>query len=195
MALSVRTRFEIFKRDDFTCRYCGRRSPEVVLEIDHVLPLCEGGSDDEMNLLTSCWECNRGKSGIPLALIMTGEDPHDRAIELLERERQLSEYNRLIAHERQQREEKAWELWRYWQRARGLKAKKELNTVPRFEWGWLLRALTYCPLEQIRIFMDLALEKGLHRNLRYVGGCVRNWRYEYQANKDFGRDDVLPGRE
>jgi hypothetical protein len=30
MALSVRTRFEVFKRDEFTCQYCGRKSPDVV---------------------------------------------------------------------------------------------------------------------------------------------------------------------
>lgn len=97
MAISVRVRFEVFKRDDFTCRYCGRKSPEVVLEVDHIVPVCEGGSDDPMNLATSCWECNSGKSGIPLAQVMTGEDPHDKAVLLLEQERQLREYNVVLA--------------------------------------------------------------------------------------------------
>jgi 5-methylcytosine-specific restriction endonuclease McrA len=38
LAVSVRTRFEVFKRDDFTCQYCGRKSPDVVLEADHIVP-------------------------------------------------------------------------------------------------------------------------------------------------------------
>src|SRR5438045_6265774 len=36
-------RFEVFRRDDFTCQYCGRRAPEVILHADHVRPwIAEG---------------------------------------------------------------------------------------------------------------------------------------------------------
>lgn len=55
------TRFEIFKRDSFTCQYCGRKAPEVVLEVEHIEPVSKGGSDDLMNLLTACEACNDGK--------------------------------------------------------------------------------------------------------------------------------------
>ena len=65
-ALSKRTRFEVFKRDGFRCMYCGNRPPEVVLVIDHVVPVCEGGSDEVDNLVSSCYACNAGKSGVPL---------------------------------------------------------------------------------------------------------------------------------
>lgn len=61
MTLSKRIRFEVFKRDRFTCQYCGRRPPEVMLEVDHVHPRVEGGSDDQSNLTTACFDCNRGK--------------------------------------------------------------------------------------------------------------------------------------
>lgn len=61
-ALSKRTRFEIFKRDGFTCQYCNRKPPEVTLEIDHIIPVAKKGTDDPLNLLTSCEDCNRGKS-------------------------------------------------------------------------------------------------------------------------------------
>ncbi|MEN6290684.1 MAG: HNH endonuclease [Methanobacterium sp.] len=54
-------RFRILHRDNFTCQYCGRRAPEVVLEVDHIVPLSKGGKDDDENLTTSCRECNRGK--------------------------------------------------------------------------------------------------------------------------------------
>lgn len=62
MGISVRTRFEVFKRDRFTCHYCGRTPPTVLLEVDHVLPQAAGGSDDAENLISSCQDCNRGKA-------------------------------------------------------------------------------------------------------------------------------------
>lgn len=60
--ISTRTRFEIFKRDSFTCQYCGRKAPEIILEVDHINPVANGGKNDFLNLVTSCGECNAGKS-------------------------------------------------------------------------------------------------------------------------------------
>lgn len=59
--LSKKTRFEVFKRDRFTCQYCGRMSPDVILEVDHIKPVAEGGTNRMINLITSCRDCNRGK--------------------------------------------------------------------------------------------------------------------------------------
>ena len=59
--ISKKTRFEVFKRDNFTCQYCGKSAPEVVLEIDHINPVKNGGDNNIMNLITSCFDCNRGK--------------------------------------------------------------------------------------------------------------------------------------
>lgn len=57
-------RFEVFKRDSFTCQYCGRKSPEVVLNADHIKPVSLGGTNDISNLVTSCADCNVGKGQI-----------------------------------------------------------------------------------------------------------------------------------
>jgi hypothetical protein len=62
MAVSKRLRFEIFRRDGHTCRYCGASAPDVKLTIDHVVPIALGGGDDPDNLVTACAECNAGKS-------------------------------------------------------------------------------------------------------------------------------------
>lgn len=59
--ISKKLRFEVFKRDNFTCRYCGRKAPDVVLEVDHIEPVSKGGKNSIINLVTSCRECNRGK--------------------------------------------------------------------------------------------------------------------------------------
>lgn len=66
IALSKKTRFEIFKRDGFTCQYCGKQPPDTVLEVDHINPVINGGDNDPMNLITSCFGCNRGKAAKPL---------------------------------------------------------------------------------------------------------------------------------
>ena len=55
-------RFRILRRDGFACRYCGARAPDVLLEVDHLIPVSAGGGDDSTNLVASCEDCNRGKS-------------------------------------------------------------------------------------------------------------------------------------
>lgn len=61
-ALRASERFEVLRRDNFTCRYCGRKAPSVRLQVDHVVPWSAGGGDNLSNLVTACEECNRGKS-------------------------------------------------------------------------------------------------------------------------------------
>lgn len=61
-SLTKKERFEVFKRDSFTCQYCGAKAPDVILEVDHIIPVKEGGTNDIMNLITACFDCNRGKA-------------------------------------------------------------------------------------------------------------------------------------
>lgn len=60
--ISKSIRFEVMKRDKFTCQYCGKSAPDVILEIDHIVPVTKGGDNTILNLITSCRDCNRGKS-------------------------------------------------------------------------------------------------------------------------------------
>lgn len=50
------------ERDNFTCQYCGQHAPNVTLEVDHIVPVCNGGEDSLDNLKTSCSACNGGKN-------------------------------------------------------------------------------------------------------------------------------------
>ena len=55
----------IKKRDNFTCCSCGNSihiEPNLLLEIDHIIPVSKGGCTVEDNLQTLCWKCNRSKS-------------------------------------------------------------------------------------------------------------------------------------
>lgn len=81
-------RFEILFRDRFRCRYCGAKAPDTRIEVfkregaenvssfwddpisengwntyqvDHIIPVAQGGSNDDANLVTCCWDCNAGK--------------------------------------------------------------------------------------------------------------------------------------
>lgn len=60
MAVTKRIRFEVLRRDEFTCRYC--RSRDNALTVDHVVPVALGGSDDPSNLVAACKDCNAGKA-------------------------------------------------------------------------------------------------------------------------------------
>lgn len=60
MAVTKRTRFEVLKRDNFTCRYC--RSAEGEMTVDHVTQVALGGGDGPDNLVACCKDCNAGKS-------------------------------------------------------------------------------------------------------------------------------------
>ncbi len=65
--ISKKVRFEVFKRDSFTCQYCGSSAPDVVLRLDHINPVAGGGDNDIMNLITSCEPCNQGKGARELS--------------------------------------------------------------------------------------------------------------------------------
>ncbi len=66
-SMSPKLRFEVFKRDKFTCQYCGAKAPDVLLQVDHLHPVAEGGGNDILNLITSCQSCNGGKGAVPLS--------------------------------------------------------------------------------------------------------------------------------
>lgn len=63
--MTKKLREHIKKRDNFTCCNCGNSShaePNLLLEIDHIIPVAKGGCTVEDNLQTLCWKCNRSKS-------------------------------------------------------------------------------------------------------------------------------------
>lgn len=87
--LSKKVRFEVFKRDSFKCQYCGESAPDVVLEVDHIVPVSKGGENDTSNLITACKDCNRGKSNIELDDDSTISKQKEQLDELNERRNQL----------------------------------------------------------------------------------------------------------
>ena len=98
-SISLKKRFEVFKRDNFTCQYCSSKPPLIPLEVDHILPICKGGKNDIDNLITACFDCNRGKGGIEL------ESVPDTLVIKMERmliaKKQYKQYQNLVKKQKQ----------------------------------------------------------------------------------------------
>ena len=63
---------EVFRRDEFTCQYCGRQMAHMT--VDHVIPRHRGGSHSWDNLVAACPSCNRRKGG------RTSDEAHMRLL-------------------------------------------------------------------------------------------------------------------
>ena len=88
-AMSKKLRFEVFKRDSFKCQYCGESAPEVILHVDHINPVFEGGKNVLTNLITSCESCNQGKGKRTLEDTTAVEKQKTQLDELNERRQQI----------------------------------------------------------------------------------------------------------
>ncbi len=155
-AISVTTRFEVFKRDRFQCQYCGKHPPEVLLELDHVVPVAAGGGNESENLLTACQDCNRGKSD---RLLNEGDIPAPSkatVAEMRERLKQAEVYAQLVADTRAHVECQIDRVNETWATAFG--ARIEQNGDRR---TWVLSPGEQFPNERsLRIFAKrMALER------------------------------------
>jgi len=168
---SKKLRFDVFKRDSFTCQYCGRTPPAVVLEVDHVIPKSKGGPNRIENYITACFECNRGKGKHSLETAPTAVA--DNLVLLKEKRLQLKEYNRLI--EKQEAEENA-----------AIMAVNEvfsdnfpgLSPTDGFSQVTMRRFLSQLPLVRVKQAMSLACstrDDDAEAALRYFCGICWNW--------------------
>lgn len=106
--LSKKIRFDVFKRDSFSCQYCGSTPPGIVLEVDHITPVSFGGDNAMDNLITSCFPCNRGKGAnslesVPISL-------KEKAKLVKEAEAQIAEYSSIMRAKRDRLEQDCWEV-------------------------------------------------------------------------------------
>lgn len=112
MAVTKRTRYEVLRRDNHACRYCGAAAPDVKLTVDHVTPTALGGADAPSNLVAACANCNAGKASTnPDAALVA--DVRDDALRFAELTRQA--YSVLVerAGERDDYIEEFAQAWDY----------------------------------------------------------------------------------
>lgn len=147
-----RGRFEVFKRDNFTCQYCGNKPPACILEVDHIVPVSKGGGNEKLNLITACFDCNRGKhdkklENIPVSLVSQIED-------LKAKKRQVAAYSRFIAKIKKETDHKVNELGVYWcnyfkEKNKYVFGKSRQVTIRRY--------LEVLPIEEIFDAIDIAM--------------------------------------
>lgn len=130
MAVSRRLRFEVLRRDNHACRYCGASAPDVKLTVDHVTPVTLGGSDDPSNLVAACQPCNAGKSSTQPDAPLVENVKQDalrwgRAVKLAA---EALTKNRAARDEYVAAFDAAWRHWNYG-------SPEEPRTVPRPS-GW-----------------------------------------------------------
>jgi len=152
MALSKRRRFEVFKRDGFKCAYCGGTPPNVMLEVVHIIPKSKGGTDDINNLITACFDCNRGKSNIPI-----GQLP-EKVSANLEKAKRIEEqtlaYYKFLNKLKRKREKECKEVedvFKLTYPDKKLTARFIITSVKRF--------LKHLPVEEVKEAMAIATER------------------------------------
>ena len=113
MAVSKRLRYEILRRDNHTCRYCGRSAPNVPLRVDHVVPVALGGTDDPANLVTACEPCNSGKtsSAPDASLIASASDDQLRWALAMKQACEAAVAKRFEMDEYRAAFRKEWDQW------------------------------------------------------------------------------------
>lgn len=130
-AISKKTRFEVFKRDGFKCQYCGDHPPKVVLQVDHIVAVANGGRNEMDNYITACQPCNLGKGANDLRV--APQSLSEKAAEVAEREAQLAGYAAVMEEARQRLDSDCWrvldEIY-----GNGVKtvARDEFSSVKRF---------------------------------------------------------------
>lgn len=107
-SISKKTRFEIFKRDGFTCQYCGATPPQAVLHIDHINPVSKGGDNAEHNLISACQSCNLGKGA--RLLNVAPQSLSKKAQEIEEREEQIRGYQAIVQGRKDRLDSEVWKI-------------------------------------------------------------------------------------
>lgn len=173
--MTNKLRFEVFKRDGFKCAYCGQQPPDVVLEVDHIVPRSKGGTDAIVNLLTSCFQCNRGKSDRTIDQKIARDDIAGDVFRLKERKAQLKkfyEYQQSIeAIQRDQVER----LTRLYEETRD--GKYTLNDRGKLKLYMLLKRFNYTDIADAMLiaagkYRDIGQDFGF----RYMCGILNNWK-------------------
>lgn len=170
-SLSVRTRFEIFKRDSFQCRYCGRCAPDVMLQVDHVVPVARGGTDEPLNLVTACAECNSGKAAVPLSESIQPVDASLMAYELAQQEHAIREYNETMLKRQERIAEARTIAYEHFL------ALTEWSCMRPPDFNWLMSVMEDTPLAVVLAKMDAAARSRAPKRawIPYLRVCIQRW--------------------
>jgi len=184
---SKTTRFRIFERDCFTCQYCGQKPPEVILEADHIVSKKDGGRDDDINLITACFACNRGKGAKSLSIEKIKNKSFDKELSLLkEKKEQLTAYYEFLT-KKDKLEDSEMDIYqRCWQEASG--GKQNLTDTGLKNVKSLSRRY---PAEDIFKAMKITWSKDwaddAKDHFKYMCGILKNMKLERENPEEHER--------
>lgn len=168
--VGTKTRFEVFKRDSFTCMYCGRTPPTVTLEVDHIHPTSKGGSDEIDNLITACWDCNSGKSDRLLTESpVAGINLAEKLTFQRERASQLKAYNDFKLSERQEFEGLAMLVSDRWVELEGGDSAETMVELEKMT--SIRKFVELLPVAEVLDAVEIAFSKTMHRSYQAT------WKY------------------
>lgn len=191
-AIPKKVRFEVFKRDKFTCTYCGRKAPDVVLEVDHIIPVAEGGKNDIMNLTTSCRDCNRGKGKRTLSddsaierqrvALEDAQDRREQMEMMLQWQRDLKDYeDKLVDFIEEILTEPYNEQWRLLPAIRAI-IKRHIHSFG-FE-----NVVNAAYIAREKYINEPSLERGewwsVSTAVKKIGGICYNWQQKERRTTD-----------
>jgi len=167
-SIPKRIRFEVFKRDSFTCQYCGASAPDVLLQIDHIKPVADGGTNDITNLVAACAGCNAGKGARNLDDSSTVKRRKAQLDELQERREQLEMMTEWMAGLQGLKEQAVDHLAEYWSNLAPGRVPNEMGRRNLKKW------LRKYSLHEITQAMDVAAEQYLEFN-RNGDATAESW--------------------
>lgn len=169
MAVTKRTRYEVLKRDNHTCRYCGATAPDVKLHVDHVIPVALGGTDKPDNLVAACEDCNSGKTSTTPNDALVAE-VNDKALAWTAALKRAMDEMAVEASDRQKVIK--WFIGEWANRY-----DEHMGDLPN-DWRTTVAEFSKMgvPIALIDEAIDITCEKGLpdHKNFRYFAGICWN---------------------
>jgi len=172
--ISPSIRFDVFQRDNHVCQYCGRTPPVIKLVVDHLTPVAHGGTDVFENLVTSCEECNSGKSAKLIKDFTGGFNKEEWSQNI--RAKYLDSL--------QKRREKLGEIKQHWASSLGRKNISDRDNTAIHDFIEI-----YEP-DWIKLAIDIAVSKKIEDYVKYTAGILKNWSKEglpeHISNNDSG---------
>lgn len=175
-AISKKVRFDIFKRDGFKCMYCGAHPPGVLLHVDHIKPVADGGGNEDDNLVTSCEPCNLGKGARLLSDVPVGLA--EKALAVAEREDQIKGYQKVMQSKRLRLDREAWSVMNILLPGQDSASKDWMNSLRMF--------IDKLGVYEVTEAMEIATAKGWCSNLKiwsyFCGICWNKLRRLEEAS-------------
>ncbi|MEM8717973.1 MAG: HNH endonuclease [Cyanobacteria bacterium P01_G01_bin.39] len=182
--ISKSIRFEIFKRDKFTCQYCGNKAPDAILHVDHINPVSKGGTNDLLNLITSCADCNLGKSNRTLADTTIIDRKRTQMDELQERRElieMMMDWQRGLVELDQYLVEQVAEFWAelvepYQLTDQGLKSLKKL--LKQYNANKIMEAMRIATKQYLQYDNDQPTQESVSHAWSKIGGICKTKKLE-----------------